>query len=350
MTDVMDSSNGTVPIIELPHNPEADKFYFDDQLADSQTDHNEVNTGEVGIIEPVAELRTPVDVHVSVDHKHPGKFAKGAKTVACIGLVGLAVAGVLEVKDWVENFSFSSKHKVELAVGAPRTKVYKDVHLDLAGIDSTFAVSLHTSLDRPGPFNCDTDTMHTGKKDEDPKITTHTDAGLVLDSLTVTRDGDGKKVTAVAGGDIHLGRSSVDYDESTIKVHGADGNVDVCIGTSEVTSARHIDDIAIQHAGAVAAACALEDKAGKKAFDQGLAEFVTKTDLAKGVDPEAISVEMPDFDKSSAATYGTTAKEFNSAVNGAIDEYLAQTSNHEEPKINAAALLDCQKHDISFAK
>lgn len=289
---------------------------------------------------------SPQQLEISVNQKKRGGIRRTVKTIGYVAAAGVIAAGALQIKDWVTGFNPKTSHKVELEVGAPRTKVYSDVHLDLAGIDSTFPLTLHTSLDRPGPFNCDTTTQHTGKKGQDPKITTHTDAGLVVDSLRVTQKNN--KVVATVEGDLRLGKSSVDYDSQTINVKGASGGVDVCVGTHEVTAARNIIDRTVQHASGIAAACAVEDEAGERAIKLGLAQFVAKTELAGGKPAEAIEVDIPDYDRSAQAIYGEQVSAFESSVSGAIDDYLRETSDHAKPQINDSALLDCSQHYIRF--
>lgn len=288
----------------------------------------------------------PADVVLNIEHKRPGRIMRVVKTVGCVAVAGVLVAGALQIKDWVSGFSAESKHELELSVGAPQTRMYNDVHLDLAGIDSTFPLTLKTSLDRPGPFNCDTETQHTGKKGQDPKITTHTDAGLIVDGLSVSNRGG--EVVATVEGDVRLSRSSVDYDEQSIDVRGASGGVDVCVGTHEITAARNIVDRTIQHAGGIAAACALESPVGETAFKKGIAQFVAKTELAEGKPAEAITVEIPNYDRSAKAVYGEQVADFQTSVNGVIYSYLKETDDHAEPRINDQALIDCSQHVIRF--
>lgn len=327
-----------VPIRFINEDPRPDQWYAGDpsELPDS---------------EPTRGVSAAPNRHIRSTKDRaprPGRVRRTVKTIGYVAAAGVLAAGVLQIKDWVTGFNPKTQHKVELEVGAPRTKVYSDVHLDLAGIDSTFALTLKTSLDRPGPFNCDTETQHTGKKGQDPKITTHTDAGLVVDSLRVTRDGS--RVVATVEGDLRLGRSSVNYDQQMINVEGASGGVDVCVGTHEITAARNIIDRTVQHAGGIAAACALEDEAGERAVRLGLAQFVANTDLANGTPAEAIDVEIPDYDRSAQAVYGEQVSSFELSVSGVIDNYLRETSDHADPKINEGALLDCGQHQITFER
>ena len=288
----------------------------------------------------------PQQLEISVNHKKPGGIRRTAKTIGYVAAAGLVVAGALQIKDWVTGFSPKTKHKVDLAVGAPQTRIYNDVHLDLAGIDSTFPLTLRTSLDRPGPFNCDTETLQTGKKGQSPKITTHTDAGLTIDGLEVKNQNG--TITATVNGDVRLSRSSVDYDKQTIDVKGASGGVDVCVGTHEITAARNIVDRTVQHAGGIAAACALESPLGVTAFKNGIAEFVTNTDLANGKPAEDIQVELPDFEQSAKAVYGEQVADFEQSLNKAINGYLHETDDHAQPRINDQALIDCSQHHISY--
>lgn len=276
--------------------------------------------------------------------RRPGRVKQVAKSATYMAAAGVLFAGAVQIKDWVDSFTPNAKHKTALTIGAPETKVYKNVHLDLATIQSAFPVSLRTSLDRFGPSNCDTETLHTGKKGEDPKIETTTDAGLVLDSISVTNENG--IITAIAGGEIHLSKSFVDYDENTINVEGASGGLDACIGTNEITQARHIIDVAVQHAGGIAAGCALESTVGRDAFTKGLADFVITTNLARGVDPSAITVEIPDYQESAQSIYGHQVAKFYDAVNGVVNSYLNQTEDHDEPRLNFSQLIDCDQHDI----
>lgn len=308
---------------------------------------NAVSTG--GDIAPSPQI----DIVVATERS--GKFMRNVKRIGVVGLVGAVGIAGLQVKQWVEDwrnpFGAPSEHKAELTVDAPKSEVYEDVYLNLATIESTFGVSLDTSLDRPGPFNCDTQTRHTGKKGEDDKITASTHAGLEIEKLSVEREGD--RVVASVGGDIVLTDPNVDYRKNSIDIEGMSGGVDVCIGTNEITWARNIVDIAVQGAGGVAASCAMQDDSGKKVFEDGIRSFVASTDLVDGLSEQGINdmeVVIDDYDKSADAMYGKVAQAFRRDVGGVMEEYLAETKDgsHKKPKINDSDLLDCSKHKITI--
>ncbi|MCA9331702.1 hypothetical protein KC968_02040 [Candidatus Saccharibacteria bacterium] len=292
---------------------------------------------------------------IVVAAERSGKFMRNVKRVGVVGLVGAVGIAGLQVKQWVEDwrnpFGAPSEHKAELTVDAPQTEVFEDVYLNLATIESTFGVSLDTSLDRPGPFNCDTQTRLTGKDGEDDKITTATHAGLEIGRLSVKREGD--EVVASIEGDIVLTDSSVDYRRNSIAVEGMSGGVDVCIGTNEITWARNIVDTAVQGAGNVAASCAMQDESGKEVFENGIRTFVASTDLTDGLSEQEIKgmkVVIDDYDNASDAMYGSAVQAFRRNVGGVMQSYLDETKDgsHKKPKINDSDLLDCSKHTITI--
>lgn len=308
---------------------------------------DEVSLGEQ--VDPVPQI----DIVVATERG--GKFMRNVKRVGVVGLVGAVGIAGLQVKQWVEDwrnpFGAPSEHKAELAVDAPQSEVFEDVYLNLATIESTFGVSLDTSLDRPGPFNCDTQTRHTGKKDEDDKITTSTHAGLEVDKLSVKREGD--QVVASIEGDIVLTDPSVDYRRNSIAVEGMSGGVDVCIGTNEITWARNIVDTAVQGAGGVAASCAMQDESGEKVIKDGIRTFVASTDLADGLSEQEINdmdVVIDNYDTSSDAMYGKAVQAFRRDVGDVMQDYLDETKDgsHKKPEINDSDLLDCSKHKITI--
>lgn len=313
------------------------------KIVDSATEHaTEMTNGQI----PIAPEGS-IDVRVQVEQSRFRSVGKLFKKAGYVAIAGLVAAGGLYIKDLIEGFSPDSQHKAELAIGAPETKVYEDVYVNVARIDSKFPLTLKTSLDRPGPFNCDTVTEHTGKEGEDKKISTETQAGLIIDELSVTVDGS--KVEAVVNGDIHLTKSVVDYDANRINVQGAKGGVDVCVGTHEITAARHIVDVAVQHAGGVAAACALKDPAGESVFDEGLKKFV-KTTLVKDNKEKEISVSVPEYSTSVDGIYGQQVGQFEHQVNKVLGDYLDETDGHDPAKLNESDLIDCSKHKITIAE
>lgn len=331
-----------VPIVILPEDPKDGVDYFPAQQMPPMQ-------------EQLASVEAPVpSVNVVVEQQRPSKFMRRAKMVGIGALAATVGIAGIQVKQWIDGwrnpFNGKSSHLVDLTIDAPETKVYENVYLNLAQMQSTFGLSLDTSLDRPGPFNCDTRTRHTGMKDEDDKITTTSNAGIIVDSLSVTRDGE--TVTAELSGNITLSETAVDYGENNINVKGATGGVDICVGTNEITKARGIVDVAVQEAGRVATGCALQDDAGYEIFKRGVRNFVANTDLAKGLDEEQLAgmeVEIANFSASADAIYGASVKSFRQAVDQVVGEYLAETDDHAEPNLNDRDLLNCAMHTISLA-
>ena len=291
-----------------------------------------------------------------IDNKPKGfeRFVQNAKRVGAVAMVGaVAVAGI-QVKSWIDDwrnpFSTESSHAVTLEVGAPETDIYEDVYLNFAQINTTFPISLDTSLDRPGPSNCDTKTRHTGKKGEDPKITAGVSAGIFVESLSVTKRDN--QLTATVNGDLTLSDTSVDYGENNIHVEGARGVFDVCIKSSETNKARNILDVAIQNTGSVAASCALKDEAGRKVFDKAIRKFIGNTDMADELSREQLSsmrVRYSDYNSSADAVYGQSVGEFRHNVDGVINRYLKETDKHKKPTINDRELINCEVHRIKIA-
>lgn len=306
-------------------------------------------------LSPEADQNSIPEINVVVEQAKPGRFMRRVKAVGVIGLVGAVGVAGLQVKNWIEDignpFDSKSSHKVDLSIGAPKSGVFHEVYLNLGKITSTRSVSLDTSLDRGGILgfsNCDTRTRHTGKKDEDPKITSTTHAGIVIGSLSVRRKGE--HVTAEASGDFTMTNPSVDFKDTVIDVHGPTGGMDACVGAHELTSARHIVDVAVQESGKVAASCAIQNEAGRQVFEDGIRSFVANTDLAKGLSAEELrnmSVTIDNYGVAAEAMYGRSVQEFRQEVDSVIKDYLKETDDHDAPKINDRDLLDCSKHKIS---
>lgn len=347
-----------IPIKFLDHDPDPSTLYFEDRLTDESSEQEDASQR----IETVHKTSLSDDtfeaavtaVNLVVGHKHDGFFIRKAKVVGVVGLAAAVGIAGFQVKNWIEDigdlFSGESSHSVDLSIDAPETEIFEDVYLNLARVDSTFAVTLATSLDRPGPFNCDTETKHTGKKNEDDKITTKTNAGIIVDMLSVTRSGD--SVSVDVEGDLTMSEPAVDYKKNEIKVQGSSGGVDVCIGTNEITKARGIVDVAVQEAARVSTSCALQDEAGEEVFKKGVKAFISNTSLAQELSPDEIDnmeVNISDYKKSADAMYGVSAQEFRQVVGDKIADYLDETEKHKDPQFNNRDLLDCRKHNITFS-
>lgn len=278
----------------------------------------------------------------------PDRISK--RHISKLRKLGFVAAGLLTLATSLDMFDVESTHKASLEVAPPETKVYKDVRLNLARVESKFGLTLDTSLDRPGPSNCDTSTRHTGKKGEDPKIKTTVRAGVKLDQLKLIESTDKSSLEAVVIGSTVLNETSVDYAENKINVSGASGVLDVCVGTGEVSSALNIVNTSIQHAGQIAAACALQGDSGREAFYGGVREFVRSTDLGGNYGVGDISVIIEKYEEDTKELHSDAVDTFQKKVGEAIDEYLAETDNHTVAERNTEDLFDCDKHSIQFVE
>lgn len=269
-------------------------------------------------------------------NRRPGRVRKSAKIFGALALAGGVATLGLKAKDLISDFSPHAEHKVELTVGSPESRVYQNVKLNLASIDSTFPVSLRTSLDRFGPVNCDTET--------DQKITTQTDAGMKVEKLEITKEKG--NLTVKMDGNLALSNSSVNYDTNLVDVKGANG-MDICVGTHEITSARHILDVTIQHSGGIAAACALESPIGEGVLKNSIAAFAVTTSEGAGFDPKKVNVSLNNsYDQDARSIYGAQVAGFNHEVDKVISDYLGETTDHAEPQTNFTQLMDCSTHTI----
>lgn len=297
------------------------------------------------------------EVVVRVESNRIGGFRRSVKRVGYTCLAGAMVATGLFINDKMDDFGdmfdSGSEHSAELEVGAPETELYRDVYLNLASMKSEIPVQLKTSLNRKlDPFNCDTITDHSGKKNH-PKIETEISAGLLIDEISVTKQ-DGEVTLVKVDGDIKLTSPSVDYRRNRINTELS--SLSVCINSNELNSARNIIDVAVQESAKLSASCALLNEDGKQAMLSGLYEFIDKlylTDESSSTtsnldDKPDYEVVISDYDKSAKAIYGQQVGEFKESVSRVIDDYLAKTKRHKVTRINDGDLIDCDKHTISF--
>ncbi len=268
---------------------------------------------------------------------------KKAKAVGAVGVLSLAAVGAYKLYDmWP---SFGATHEVELTLGAPETEVQENVELELATINTEFPLNLHTSLDRVGPFNCDINIKNTGKKGEGKKVHASSEAGYKIERLELHKLKNGR-VTVDISGDLTLDAPAFPVDQNDFVT--SVGDVDVCIGTNELNSARKIAATASEGAAKVAVACALQDPVGKETFRSSLKKFANATNIGRGVPADKIDVDLGEYDQMAKNVYDGSVAQLDSSLDEVINEYIKQTTDHDRPKIDDASLKNCGDHTIKF--
>ncbi len=291
------------------------------------------------------------DLNTPLSENGEQSFATRMQSIRKVGKWGLRgtvivglVAGGMYLKDMIEDFTPDASHKLEIDINNIKSTIYENQSIKFATIVSEYDYVQTTSLDRFGPLNCDTKINATGKN----KVNTETDGEILIDEIKISRRDDKAEINI--DGDLALSRTVVDWPENFFKDRIQMGDTDVCIGANELSWADSIADTVNQQAGQVSAACALESKVGKQAFEQSLVEFASKTPILEGIDPKKVKVNLGDYEAESAKLLGYTKDKFNYSTDKMIKKYLNETADHKKPKINTKELMDCTKHRIEIAK
>ncbi|MCA9347840.1 hypothetical protein KC867_00345 [Candidatus Saccharibacteria bacterium] len=270
-----------------------------------------------------------------------GNFKRGLMKYGAIGtLAALAIGGAYK---WIQGFNIEAGREAVVEAGSADSRIFEDVSLQLAGIESEFPLQVAVKLERKLRPDCNMQINYTGKEDQEDKIMAYTTAGLIVDSIAVERIDDVATVTVK--GDIDISSSEVDYNRQIIKTDGKGW----CTSMDEANAVRHIADVAIQNGGGVATACALRDELGKQIFEAGIRDFVMHTDMANDIDPDKLTIDLPDYQKGADAAYGQKVEQLSTNLDVAVDLFVSQTKDedHKVERINTADLVDCSKHTIS---
>ena len=299
-----------------------------------------------------ADLSDVADSSGDRDPRRRGVVSRAAGKAGRVALKYVAIGTTVAVAAFALGKKIDSvlgayvpeaTHKLDLEIGAPTSVIREDVVLQLGTVSSSFPLKVETSLDRPGPFNCDTTIINDGE--EGDKITTKVGAGVAIERLTVTVPGvnapDDESVRVEVFGDMRLSPTSQDPEISSPNLNGAAGSTDVCVGTGEMSKALDMANVAISGAGQVSAACAVDSSDGKEVLYGGVEDFVRNiyidTEAAMGTpDGEGsvalgsrnIEVVWPEYDISAKELVDSSGKKLEASLGSVIDPYMEETDRH----------------------
>lgn len=296
------------------------------------------------------ELQPTINIEVRSRRHLPRKLIAGVTGFAM--LVGAGVY-VKEHMPELPQILPKANHELETEIGAPETIVVEDVSINFADIESEFKYKQHTSLDRFGPFNCDTDINQ--------QVDIVGGASLRVDKASITIKK--KEATIDVDGQINT-RTAHNLKESPINIKGASGSVDVCMPKkykkdekitdkerSEMDWAKLISSQTISDAGQVAVACAVVESG------ESLAEDVIKynaqvfNDKLTKINPEDIHINFKNsISQESNRIYNQSVAEFYNNYTKISDRYTKATDSHKNVRLNAGALTDCKGHKIKVVK
>jgi hypothetical protein len=318
-----------------------------------------------------ADLSDVADSSGDRDPRRRGVVSRAAGKAGRVALKYVAIGTTVAVAAFALGKKIDSvlgayvpeaTHELDLEIGAPTSVIREDVVLQLGTVSSSFPLKVETSLDRPGPFNCDTTIINDGE--EGDKITTKVGAGVAIERLTVTVPGvnapDDESVRVEVFGDMRLSPTSQDPEISSPNLNGAAGSTDVCVGTGEMSKALDMANVAISGAGQVSAACAVDSSDGKEVLYGGVEDFVRNiyidTEAAMGTpDGEGsvalgsrnIEVVWPEYDISAKELVDSSGKKLEASLGSVIDPYMEETDRHKDPDVNIADMVRCEAHTIS---
>ncbi len=261
-------------------------------------------------------------------------------------VAGLTVGALLiarEVHDF--GFDFNAEQNAEVTVGAADNDIREDVYVNLAEISSTFPLEVKTSLNRPGPINCDM-TISMNKKGHE--ITAVTNAGVVFDQVDPKKLEDGTYQIDVQGG-MKITPSFVDWTKTPIQFDSDLKYTDRCYDMNEPNSAMNIAVIATQQAGQLATACAIGSKEGETAIINGIKEDAkSHGDIPEDVPNSEINVNFPGLNDQQDAVYGRAVQNFDEETGKVIEDYIDASPDDHKVKTNFDDIKDCDKHTFTY--
>lgn len=318
-----------------------------------------------------ADLSDVADSSGDRDPRRRGVVSRAAGKAGRVALKYVAIGTTVAVAAFALGKKIDSvlgayvpeaTHKLDLEIGAPTSVIREDVVLQLGTVSSSFPLKVETSLDRPGPFNCDTTIINDGE--EGDKITTKVGAGVEVERLNITVPNVNAPadvpVKVEVSGDMRLSPTSRDPEISSPNLNGTAGSVDVCVGTGEMFSALEMADVAISGAGQVSAACAVESPDGRDVLYGGIEDFVKgiyiDIEAERGTPGGAesvtlggrdIEVDWPRYDIDATALVDSSGKELRTSLDRVIDPYMKETDRHKDPDVNIDDMVNCETHTIS---
>ena len=287
-----------------------------------------------------------VDVRVSVDQpRHPGRFRRGAVKAAAIAIAPLAALGAYNAYEWVTSSPLEATHKADVFVGPARNTVTTDMFVNLADVTSQFPLSVHTSLDRFGPSNCDMRIdMKQGKQ-----VQTTASVGAVFDRVEVTSGKKRGHFGIDVSGQMRLTPTAVNWLTTPIKFDRDLSMLDTCFNMDEPNSAMNIAFLTVVEAGQLGAACAIGTPQGESAIDSALIKK-EKMDgaIPKNTPDGNIDVHYHGLADATDAVYARAVREFDQVTGKAIGDYLGETDSHKV-HTNFTGIKDCSKHVTTLA-
>lgn len=288
----------------------------------------------------------------------PKKLLAGAVAVATL------VGGAIYLKDNMPQLPSvlpDASHDLGVEINNVQTTVVHDKRIEFLRTESTFVYNQHTSLDRPGPFNCDTDINKT--------ISTIGTGSITLKEAIIKVDNSNKTANIIIDGDIEA-ESTIDIGKNNIVPKMGTGGVDVCTINNagiydkngkerpdsqldEMDWAIKIATNNIENAGKIAYNCATQ-QAGEQALKDAIkynAQILSdKLDKIKSGN---ITVEYKgNFKQQADNQLNKAVANFYKNYENMASSYIKSTDNnqstgkHTNPSINARLLTNCANHKI----
>lgn len=304
---------------------------------------SEVLFDEPLAIDPTNQIDQQKDtpkLHISVESKKGHSPWQKIKIVGGLVIAGCVAAGAYEV--WQALHGQDATHEYHADIEQKETKVYKDVALQLAQIESTFHLKQNTVLDRAdgafidwNPVNYDTHI--------DTDITTEVQGAIVVERLEATRDDAAGTLSVVIDGELTTSTPAVDWQENELPIEI--GGLDIGVGTGEINKATQSANELVQAAGGIAAACALRDESVQDLLGEGVVDFLASTSFSDGIDPQNITVTIVDIDEQSNAVYDAMIDEFDEAKSTISERYDGEENTFS---VSSRNLTNCDKHTINI--
>lgn len=300
---------------------------------------------------PDQQVQQPIEVirtrHEIESHRRRGFGERVRNGLRKTMLVGAGVLAVLVAKE-IQEFGpdFDAREKAEISVGPAHSVARTNMFLNLAEITSEFPLEIKTSLDRPGPVNCDMKIIMT---DSDEQVRTVSNTGVVFDNYQVN-EGEADNYDIVVSGEMASAPTAVAWSETPILFERDLPGFDACFNMDEPNQAMDIAVTTTLQAGQLAAACAIGSEEGERAMEQGLKDAARMLgDIPAETPDEKVTVNFSDLEIQQDAMYGQAVRQFDAVVNAKLDEYIDKSKDHEAVT-NFDGIRDCSQHTFEFAE
>lgn len=298
---------------------------------------------EVSVVREIPYQQT---VH-NVQKKGVGERARGffRKSAIAGGLVVAALV-VTEAAEFLPDFE--AKKKLDIDLGAADSVVRENYFVNLAEVTSRFPLEVRTSLDRPGPINCDMKIVMT---DEDEQVETVGNTGVIFDSYEAKEDEakPGHYIIDVRG-DMDISPIAISWDKTPILFESELSWSDRCYDMNEPNQAMDIAVTSAIWGGRLATACAIDSAVGERAIREGLIrDAISHGDIPSDITDENIVVNFDNLGEQQDAIYGDAVRAFNENVGEKIDQYLQPGNGSHKAETNFDGITDCSEHTYAFA-